>query len=123
MRTNIALAAVIILVWTSVAFAQADPFDQAPQPAPPSIYDPSYRGPVNYWGQPTYTVPQAQPGPQQPAQPQPPQGYFFQAADGLQALGSYLWGYAPAPLRGQPPPFTIQPDQGQVIITHVPGVR
>jgi hypothetical protein len=121
MRTNIAVAAIMVLIWTCVAFAEEDPAEFVPQQAAP-IYDPSYRGPVNYWGQPAYSVPQGQPQ-QQAAEPQQHTGYFFRAAEGVQAVGSYLWGYAPAPLRGAPPPFAVQPNAGQVIINHVPGVR
>ncbi len=121
MRTNIPVAAIIVLVWACAAFGQGAPGQQIPD-QPASMYDPSYRGPVNYWGQPTYNVIPGQPGQQQQGQPQQPTGYVFQAGEGLQAIGGYLWSYMPAPFRGQPEPFTMKPNAGQVIINYVPGV-
>ncbi|MEJ2717140.1 MAG: hypothetical protein P8182_08365 [Deltaproteobacteria bacterium] len=81
------------------------------------MYDRSYAGPTNYYGQPTF---KAMPRPQGRAQ-QPDHGAVPLAIYGVQRLGGYLWSYMPAPVRGQKSPYVLPPDSGQVTITAVPG--
>jgi hypothetical protein len=85
------------------------------------IYDYSYRGPTNYYGQPSYQPygqPQgqgSQPGAQQPV------GIIPGAFNQLHQAGSYLWSYMPAPVRGVPPADQLlQSKPEQVIINFVP---
>lgn len=88
-----------------------------------SIYDNTYRGPVNYYGQ-----PQFQPMPQDYGRRPPNQsgpiddGLIFQGMHSVRQLGGYLWSYMPAPLRGvkQQPPSYKAPG-GYVLFNYVPG--
>ncbi len=100
-----------------------------------TMYDYSYQGPRNYYGQPQYEpVPgarQNQPqgyqgqgyGPYGQGQRQwVPNGYIPQSVNALQRLGGFFWGYMPAPLRGQPARYPLQPlPDGSVSIINVPG--
>lgn len=109
MRTIIVLAVVAVLACSQVAGAQGTP-----------IYDRNYSGPMNVYGQPTYSVPTGQQDPA--AQNSPPMnGVLPTAVRGMQSVGSYLWSYAPAPMRGVQSPYTYTPGQGQVIVNFVPG--
>jgi hypothetical protein len=85
------------------------------------IYDRSYQGPMNIYGQPALTVPQNQQG-QSPANTGFP-GLLPMATDGLSQVGGYLWSYMPAPVRGAPSPYAVQPGSGQVTTNFVPGTR
>ena len=78
------------------------------------MYDNSYTGPRNFYGVPQYkTMQRAQ-------QPTQNQHYFASPLiNKLQGVGSYLWGFAPAPLRGSSPAQQI-PTSGDVIINYVP---
>lgn len=84
------------------------------------MYDQSYAGPRNYYGQPTFEMYQ-----QQRQQAQGPQamdnGLIFQAARGVYQVGNVLWGYMPAPVRGVQSPYDLAPDSGNVTIQLVPG--
>ena len=97
---------------------------QAPAARPmpqgqPSMYDRSYSGPMNVYGQPVYSM-----GRRAGQQAQPPQtihnGLIPQAARGLYGLGTYLWGYMPAPLTGAKSPYDLAPGSGHVSVTFVP---
>ena len=109
MRAIIVVAAVGVLACAQIVGAQGTP-----------VYDRNYTGPMNMYGQPTFSVPSAQ---RQPAgQTQyPMNGIIPRAARGVQSFGSYVWSYAPAPLRGVKSPYNLTPGQGQVIVNFVPG--
>jgi hypothetical protein len=85
------------------------------------IYDRSYQGPMNMYGQPALTIPENQQG-QNPAN-SAPQGLLPQAANGLYQVGDYLWSYMPAPVRGVQSPYAVPPGSGQVSTSFVPGTR
>ena len=107
MRVIIPIALGIVLACGCVVWAQQTP-----------MYDSSYFGPRNYYGQPTYKV---LPRPQGQAQQQD-RGAIPLAISGAQQLGDYLWSYMPAPVRGQQQtPYVLPPDAGHVTINLVPG--
>lgn len=121
MKGMVPFAVVLVLVGTHLAFGQG------------SMYDYSYQGPRNVYGQPQYEpAPNAQPAqrpgwqnqmPGQPGQnPWPADGYIPQGMNAFQRFGSYLWSFMPAPLRGAPDPNAIPaaPD-GNVTVIYVPG--
>jgi len=83
------------------------------------IYDRSYQGPMNIYGQPALTIPQNQQG--QNTANNRPQGFLPMAADGLWQVGDYLWSYMPAPVRGVQSPYAVPPGSGQVTTSFVPG--
>ncbi|MGO8878328.1 MAG: hypothetical protein ACLPVO_18695 [Desulfomonilaceae bacterium] len=83
------------------------------------IYDRSYQGPMNIYGQPALIVPPNQQG--QNAANNRPQGIVPMAADGLWQVGDYLWSYMPAPVRGVQSPYAVPPGSGQVTTSFVPG--
>jgi hypothetical protein len=85
------------------------------------IYDRSYQGPMNIYGQPALIVPPNQPG--QNSSPSSSQGLLPMAADGLSQAGGYLWSYMPAPVRGVQSPYAVPPGSGQVTTSFVPGTR
>ena len=109
MRTIVVVAVLSLMACAQVAGAQGT-----------SAYDQKYAGPMNMYGQPTFSVPTAQ---QKQADPTPyaMNGAVPLAVQGVQALGGYLWSYAPAPLRGVESPYKFTPGQGQVIVNFVPG--
>ena len=109
MRTIIVIAAVVVLACSQIAGAQGTP-----------VYDRNYSGPMNVYGQPTFSV---QPDQQDRAgqNAQAMNGVLPTAVRGAQSAGSYLWSYAPAPLRGVQSPYNYTPGQGQVIVNFVPG--
>ena len=129
MKGTIAFALVAVLVCGHVAYGQS------------SMYDYSYAGPRNYYGQPQYEpIPNTrQPQPQSmrggmPGQhrqygqhgptPWSADGYIPRAAGLLQRAGSYFWGYMPASFRGGPDPNALYPSpEGTVSIINVPGSR
>jgi hypothetical protein len=82
------------------------------------MYDQNYNGPVNAYGQPSYSA-----APQNPTgQPQQaPSGLIPSAGNALQRAGGYLWSFMPAPMRGEPPANTVPAGQGQANIIFVPG--
>lgn len=93
------------------------------QPMPqqaPAMYDNSYSGPMNVYGQPVFSM-----GQRAGQQAQNPQtihnGLIPQAARGLYGAGTYLWGYMPAPVRGATSPYEVPPGAGHVSVTFVPG--
>ena len=83
------------------------------------IYDRSYQGPMNMYGQPALIIPPNQQG--QNAVNSRPQGIIPMAADGLWQVGGYLWSYMPAPVRGVQSPYVVPPGSGQVTTSYVPG--
>jgi len=84
------------------------------------VYDRSYSGPRNYYGQPSYEIYQQQR--QQAQQPQAvDNGLIFQAARGFYQIGNFVWGFMPAPVRGVQSPYNLSPDAGQVSVNFVPG--
>jgi hypothetical protein len=90
-----------------------------PQPQTQPMYDNSYQGPYNAYGQPLY-MPSHQPG-QQPAPQGTESGAIPAAFQGLSAVGSYFWGYLPAPVRGGESPYEVKPEQWRVFNNRVPG--
>ncbi len=86
------------------------------------MYDNSYSGLFNMYGQPTFMAPGDQPGSQQQAQQQQGQdGLIFQGASAVQSVGSYLWSYMPAPLRGADSGYFAPAGTGPTIINFTPG--
>jgi hypothetical protein len=97
------------------AFVVAPSLGQQQSP----IYDHSYYGPTNYYGQPAY---QPVPKQQQPRNQPPPPGIIPQALTQAQQAGGYLWSFLPAPWRGGPQPSYIPPANPEnLVITLVPG--
>ncbi|MFH0959830.1 MAG: hypothetical protein V1897_14125 [Pseudomonadota bacterium] len=85
------------------------------------IYDRSYQGPMNMYGQPALIIPPNQAG--QNSSPSGSQGLLPMAVDGLSQAGGYLWSYMPAPVRGAQSPYAVPPGSGQVTTSFVPGTR
>ncbi|MDA8405575.1 MAG: hypothetical protein M0T73_01780 [Deltaproteobacteria bacterium] len=83
------------------------------------IYDTSYQGPMNVYGQPALIIPPNQQG--QNAVNSRPQGIIPMAADGLWQIGDYLWSFLPAPVRGVQSPYAVPQGSGQVTTSFVPG--
>jgi len=92
-------------------------------PQTQSMYDSSYTGLFNMYGQPTFIAPQYPAGAQQQAQQQqqPQDGLIFRGAGAVQSAGSYLWSYMPAPLRGADAGYFGPAGTGPTIINFVPG--
>lgn len=110
------VVALVVLLSATCAFGQAAP----PQTAP--VYDHSYQGPMNVYGQPVFSTGPQAPRPQQGQQGrQGPAGFMGVAFEGLESLGSYLWGFMPAPVRGAQSPYQVPPGQGQITVTYTPG--
>ena len=99
-----------LAVCATGAFAQGTP-----------MYDQNYSGPMNMYGQPAYTTPSGRQAPQ--GDPYPQNGVIPLAARGAYSVGSYLWSYMPAPVRGEESPYIQPPGSGQVITNFVPGTR
>ncbi|MFC1833384.1 hypothetical protein ACFL2Q_01450 [Thermodesulfobacteriota bacterium] len=127
MRRAISLLVAVLIFGVVPAWAQ-----QA------QMYDQQYRGPVNYYGQPTYKpvprprqpspnpymTPQAYGAPQQRRQAQQPQiqnGVVPYVSNYLHGYGQYFWSFLPAPIRGQQPQTQYQSGPGHVSVTLVPG--
>lgn len=93
------------------------------QQAQSPMYDSSYNGLFNMYGQPTFVAPQYPAGAQQQAQQQQQwqDGLIFRGGAALQSAGSYLWGYVPAPLRGADQGYFAPTGTGPTIINFVPG--
>jgi len=88
------------------------------------MYDNSYNGLFNMYGQPTFVAPEYQPGAQQQAQQQQGQdGLIFKGASAVQSVGGYLWSYMPAPLRGADRGYFAPAGTGPTIINFTPGTR
>jgi len=90
-------------------------------PAPSTMYDNTYGGPINIYGQPVMTV---LPRPQNGSLEQQQQfnnGLIFMAGEAVQNVASYLWGYMPAPLRGVQTQLSPPPGSGHVSVSFVPG--
>lgn len=83
------------------------------------IYDRTYQGPMNIYGQPAIIMPQNQQG--QNTVNNQPQGLLPKAADGLWQAGQYFWSYMPAPVRGVQSPYAVPQGSGQVTTSFVPG--
>lgn len=118
MKTCVAVVAVMVLGLANVALPQwSEP--QAFPSQRSSMYDESYRGPTNMYGQPVLTIlPRPQDG--QSGQ-QAADGVIPMAASGIQTFGNYLWGYMPAPLRGVESPYQVPEGAGHVVRQFVPG--
>ncbi|MGC8908121.1 MAG: hypothetical protein ACP5M0_11855 [Desulfomonilaceae bacterium] len=120
MKPRIALIVLITLVAAADALAQwGQP--QAPENQPLPMYDTQYRGPMNVYGQPVF-----EPAPRQnnaQGQQTPNDGIIPMAASGLEAFGRYLWGYLPAPVRGEEPQILPPPGSGYVVRQVVPGMN
>ena len=111
MKTVISILAVVFSVCVQPVFGQQDS----------PMYDRSYSGPYNMYGQPTFTqLPSTQ---RQGGQQQANQAIIPRAVDRMGDFGSYLWSYMPAPVRGADSPYTVSPGSGQVNINFVPGSR
>ena len=91
------------------------------QQAQSSMYDTSYSGLFNMYGQPALIEPQYPMGAQQQAQQQQPDGLIFRGAAAAQSVGGYLWSYMPAPLRGADAGYFGSAGAGPAIINFVPG--
>lgn len=104
------LVAVVSFVTSASAFAQGA-----------EIYDRNYQGPMNIYGQPAVTQPQGQQsaGVQQQQFP----GVLPMITEGVGGVGSYLWSYMPAPVRGVQSPYNMAPNSGVVYQQYVPGTR
>jgi hypothetical protein len=134
MRPILSSVVLMVLVVLSVADAQQYMPAYPPAPAqgyappqPPqghSPYDQQYAGPMNVYGQPTFSAPHYGnvPGARQQQQ-QAQAGYIPMAAEGLSSLGSYLWSFMPAPLTGAKSPYDVPQGSGQVNVNFVPGNR
>ena len=107
MRAIITIMLLMILVCPHAVFAQAQP-----------MYDPTYSGPVNIYGQPAYGVPMNNP-PGYVQQTQPFPGLVPLGISQAQSAASYLWSYMPAPWRGGPSPYAVPP--GSATVNFVPG--
>ena len=111
MKTVIAILAMALSVCVQPVFGQQD-FQ---------IYDRSYSGPYNMYGQPTFTqLPSTQ---RQGGQQQVNQAIIPRAVDRMGDFGSYLWSYMPAPVRGEDSPYAVPSGSGQVNVNFVPGSR
>lgn len=118
MKSCIAMVGLTVLALANIALGQwAEPQAFRSQGSP--MYDQSYRGPTNMYGQPVLT-PQPRPQDQQQGQ-QPNDGIIPMAASGFQAVGSYFWSYMPAPMRGVESPYQVAPGSGYVVRQFVPG--
>jgi len=112
MKAIVVITIVMVVICSNVAVCQQS-----------SMYDTRYSGPMNIYGQPTFTMPQQQ-RPAQAGQPQQPtQGLFPMAASGLYRAGEYFWSYLPAPITGADAQYTVPPGSGQVITSFTPGSR
>ncbi|MGB6068759.1 MAG: hypothetical protein WBG50_28450 [Desulfomonilaceae bacterium] len=110
MKATIAIVAVVCAVGTYPVFGQQN-F---------SMYDRSYSGPVNVYGQPAFEpVPNSQRQGGQPQQARP--GLVPSAVNRLGGIGGYLWGFMPAPIRGAASPYAVPPGSGHVNVNFVPG--
>jgi len=100
---------------------QGQPYG-TPQAQSP-LYDTSYTGLFNMYGQPTFIAPQYPMSAQQQAQQQqqPQDGFIFRGAAAVQSAGNYLWSYMPAPLRGADAGYLGPAGTGPTIINFVPG--
>jgi len=111
MKAVIAIVAVLFCVCAQQVFGQ----EASP------MYDRSYAGPYNMYGQPTFTqLPSTQ---RQGAQQQSSTGIIPRAVDRMGDFGGYLWSYMPAPVRGVESPYSVPPGTGQVNVNFVPGSR
>jgi|GEM_PF-1734484 len=116
----IPLGALVCLFAAASSFAQWGP-PQAPESQPNRMYDNQYRGPMNVYGQPVYSMPPRQDNAQ--SQQTPNHGIIPLAASGLETFGKYLWGYLPAPVRGEEPQIVPPPGSGFVVRQVVPGLN
>lgn len=110
------IGALLVLALATSAFGQAAP----PQSA--QMYDQSYQGPMNVYGQPVFSM-----GPQAPTDPgqqnqQASGGVVGTAFDGLGSIGNYFWSFMPAPVRGVQSPYQVPPGAGQVTVTYSPVI-
>ncbi|HTY24105.1 MAG TPA: hypothetical protein VMC85_13305 [Desulfomonilaceae bacterium] len=113
MKMIFSLLALMTLFCANLAFSQTQ-----------SMYDTSYVGPYNMYGQPTFIHPYQAAGQQQQQQQQPTDGLVFQGAAAVQSAAGYLWSYMPAPLRGVDSRSYFAPaESGPTIINFVPGTR
>jgi hypothetical protein len=109
MKTIISIAAVIVCTAVPLAFGQAH-----------SMYDRSYTGPMNVYGQPALTPMSKQQSQALQARQSFP-GVFPLMGSAAKGVGHYFWGYLPAPARGAKSPYYVPPGGGQVQTNFVPG--
>jgi hypothetical protein len=110
MKAAIVIVAVVCVVCTCPVFGQQN-F---------SMYDRHYSGPVNRYGQPAFNpIPNSrqQGGQQHQALP----GIIPSAVNRMGNVGSYLWSFMPAPIRGAASPYAVPPGSGHVNVNFVPG--
>jgi hypothetical protein len=145
MKAMIPILLMIMIVCGTAAFAQSPPM-YVPYQAPPApqyarasappvqappvqprpqqpfhMYDQSYRGPQNMYGQPVITGFKRQQA-QQQAQPQSiNNGVVPRVLRGVGGLGGYLWSYMPAPLTGAKNPYEVPAGQAQHVVNFVPS--
>jgi len=98
------------------------PWAQPAPPRPVSAYDTSYTGPMNIYGQPVFSSGYRPQGGQGQG-PVVHDGILPRLGWGVQGLGTYLWSYMPAAVRGEQSPFDMPPGTGHVSVNFVPGSR
>lgn len=116
-RRAIFIVAICVIGAVNVFAQWHQPSGHPTQPQP--MYDTSYKGPMNVYGQPVYSM-EPRRDDQQTAQ-NANNGVFPMAATGLESLGRYFWSYMPAPVRGAPEQFGPPPGSGYVVRQVVPG--
>ncbi|MFH1117346.1 MAG: hypothetical protein V1792_25790 [Pseudomonadota bacterium] len=105
----------------AAAPVQPPPVQPMAQQQPAGMYDQSYRGPYNVYGQPVITGYKRQQDIQQDQGQTIHNGILPKAVQGVGGFGSYLWSYMPAPLRGAGSPYDVPPGQTQTTVNFVPG--
>ncbi len=145
MKAKIAVVVVALVVSTHLVSAQSPPMyipyqapptpQYAPATAPPvrstpvqprpqqpiGMYDQSYKGPYNVYGQPVITGYIRQQDIRQGQQQTIHNGLLPRVARGVGGLGSYLWSYMPAPVTGVGSPYNVPPGEAQYTVNFVPG--
>jgi hypothetical protein len=111
MKTIVLIFALIVCAAAQSAFGQAQ-----------SMYDQTYQGPMNVYGQPVLTPMSKGQGQGQQTQQGFP-GVFPLMGQAAQGAGNYLWNYLPAPVRGGQSPYYVPPGSGDVQTNFVPGTR
>lgn len=146
MKAMIPIVLMVLMVCGQAAFCQSPPLympyqppptpQYAPASAPPvqapppqpvqrrqaSMYDQSYRGPYNMYGQPVITGYRRQQTNQQAQQQTVHNGIFPRVIRGIGGFGNYLWTYMPAPVRGVGSPYEVPPGEAVHTVNFVPNV-
>ncbi|MDQ7782956.1 MAG: hypothetical protein RDU20_08765 [Desulfomonilaceae bacterium] len=108
--------------YAPAAAPPAQPVHVQPVPQQPTqMYDKSYKGPYNMYGQPVITGYQRQQNMQQDQSQMVHNGLLPRVLRGAEGLGGYLWSYMPAPVRGVGSPYDVAPGEAQHTVTVVPG--